>query len=141
MNIKSIVLGKNSKRNKLNMSADVNSTFDFGVVQPIYSALMMKGDHLSLNMKQLVRLAPMPTPSFARLCMHNKGVFVPWSDVFPAYDALLAHVNVKTSSNDSPYIPESITCISPKVLLLFIFQKFAIFSARKVTRDSAGRLS
>lgn len=139
MDIKSIVLGRNSKRNKLNMSADVNATFDFGVVQPSYCTIMSKNDHLSLTLRQLVRLAPMPTPSFARIALHNKGVFVPWSDVFPAYDALLAHVNVKTSSKDSPYIPESITCISPKVLLLFIFQKFAIFSARKVTRDNAGR--
>lgn len=139
MDIKSIVLGRNSKRNKLNMSADVNATFDFGVVQPSYCAMMSKNDHLSLTLRQLVRLAPMPTPSFARIALHNKGVFVPWSDVFPAYDALLAHVNVKTSSKDSPYIPESITCISPKVLLLFIFQNFCIFSARKVTRDAAGR--
>lgn len=134
MNIKSIVLGKNSKRNKLNMSADVNSTFDFGVVQPIYTAMMMKGDHLSLNMKQLVRLAPMPTPSFARLSMHNKGVFVPWSDVFPAFDALLAHVNVTTSLQT--YIPESVTCISPKLLLLLVLQKFSIYSARKITSTS-----
>lgn len=136
MNIKSIILGKNSKRNKLNMSADVNSTFDFGVVQPIYTSMMMKGDNLSLNMKQLVRLAPMPTPSFARLAMHNKGVFVPWSDVFPAFDALLAHVNVTTSIQT--YIPESVTCISPKLLLLLVLQKFSIYSARTITSTSGG---
>ena len=136
MNIKSIILGKNSKRNKLNMSADVNSTFDFGVVQPIYSTMMMKGDNLSLNMKQLVRLAPMPTPSFARLAMHNKGVFVPWSDVFPSFDALLAHVNVTTSSMS--YIPESVTCISPKLLLLLVLQQFSIYSAREITSTTDG---
>lgn len=136
MNIKNIVLGKNSKRNKLNMSADVNATFDFGIVQPTYYAPMMKNDTLSLSVRQLVRLAPMPTPSFARMSLHNKGVFVPYSDVFPAYDALLAHVNVTT--NSASYIPESVTCVSPKLILLFILQFYSIFSARSIDIVSEG---
>ena len=106
LKIGSISLGRASKKYTHDMSFDNNTTMGFGFMQPLCSQLMYKGDKINLSAKQLVRLAPMPVPSFARIKAVNRAFFVPMSVVFPAWDALLAHQTVSTSVRS--YIPEKL---------------------------------
>ena len=77
-----------SKKYSRNMNFDNNTTMPFGFVQPLMSQRLEANSDISLNLKQVVRLAPMPLPTFGRMKMVNKSVFVPISDVLPYYEAL-----------------------------------------------------
>ncbi len=114
LKIGNISLGRNTKRYTHDMSADNNTTMGFGFFQPLYTQLMFKGDKISLSMRQLVRLAPMPVPTFGRMKVLNHAVFVPISDVYPAFDAMLAKVNVHTSTKT--YIPTELPKVTNSLL-------------------------
>lgn len=116
--IGAISLGRANKKYTHDMSFDNNTTMGFGFMQPLCSQLMYKGDKINLSAKQLVRLAPMPVPSFARIKAINRAFFVPMADVFPAWDALLAHQTVSTSVRS--YIPQKLPRISNRFLATWL---------------------
>lgn len=123
--IGAISLGRASKKYTHDMSFDNNTTMGFGFLQPLCSQLMYKGDKINLSAKQLVRLAPMPVPSFARIKAVNRAFFVPMSDVFPAWDALLAHQTVSTTVRS--YIPQKLPRISNRFLALWLIGAYGYY--------------
>lgn len=132
--IGAISLGRASKKYTHDMSFDNNTTMGFGFMQPLCSQLMYKGDKISLSAKQLVRLAPMPVPSFARIKAINRAFFVPMSDVFPAWDALLAHQTVSTSVKS--YIPQKLPRISNRFLAIWLigcYGYYGLFAQSETT--------
>lgn len=133
--IKNVLVGASRKRNKLDMSCDVNTTFDFGFLQPTYYSLLSGKDTISLDLKQLVRLAPMVTPTFARMAVVNRGVFVPFSDVFPAFDALMSHNSVSTST--TKYIPNHLTFVSMRLVVLYYLMTQSLMCAFKIKSNNA----
>lgn len=139
LNIGNISLGRSTKRYTHDMSCDNNTTMSFGFFQPLYTQMMLKGDKISLSARQLVRLAPMPVPTFGRMKLVNHAVYVPFSDVYPAYDALLAKVNVSTSVKT--YIPTELPKITNSLLVAFLCSYHGIMTqwnldgSRNMTRD------
>ena len=102
MSFKSVLLGTSAHKNYThNMSFDNNTTMDFGFLQPLLSQYMLPNSSISVNSKQLVRLAPMPTPSFARMYLQNFARFVKITDVVPYYESLLSGISFTTSSGES----------------------------------------
>lgn len=126
LNIGNISLGRSTKRYTHDMSCDNNTTMSFGFFQPLYTQMMLKGDKISLSARQLVRLAPMPVPTFGRMQLVNRAVYVPFSDVYPAYDALLAKVNVSTSVKT--YIPTELPKITNSLLVAFLCSCYGIMA-------------
>lgn len=99
MSFKSVLLGTSAHKNYThNMSFDNNTTMDFGFLQPLLSQYMLPKSTISVNSKQLVRLAPMPTPSFARMYLQNYARFVKMTDVVPYYESLLSQISFTTPS-------------------------------------------
>lgn len=134
LKIGSISLGRASKKYTHDMSFDNNTTMGFGFMQPLCSQLMYKGDKINLSARQLVRLAPMPVPSFARIKAINRAFFVPMSDVFPAWDALLAHQTVSTTVRS--YIPQKLPRISNRFLatwLIGCYGYYGLFAQSEIT--------
>ena len=74
---------------------------DFGFLQPLLSQYMLPNSTIKVNSKQLVRLAPMPTPSFARMYLQNFARFVKMTDVVPYYESLLSGISFTTSSGST----------------------------------------
>ena len=102
MSFKSVLLGTSANKNYThNMSFDNNTTMDFGFFQPLLSQYMLPKSTISVNSKQLVRLAPMPTPSFARMYLQNYARFVKMTDVVPYYESLLSGISFTTPSGVS----------------------------------------
>ena len=102
MSFKSVLLGTSAHKNYThNMSFDNNTTMDFGFLQPLLSQYMLPNSSISVNSKQLVRLAPMPTPSFARMYLQNYARFVKMTDVVPYYESLLSQISFTTPSGQS----------------------------------------
>lgn len=87
-----ISLGKSTKKYLRNTDFDNNTTMDFGFCQPLFCQFLLPDSDISVSAKQLVRLAPMPVPSFARVSLVNKFVFVPWSDLCGYYEAMLSNM-------------------------------------------------
>lgn len=102
-----ISLGSSAKkRYTRNMDFDNNTTMDFGFVQPLLSQRMEANGDIRVSAKQLVRLAPMPVPSFARVAMHCDASFVPTSEVVPYYEAMLSGQSYSVGS--TTYKPTSL---------------------------------
>lgn len=118
MSFKNIVLGVQRKKYTHNLSFDNNTTMDFGVLQPLLSQYMEPKSKIKVSAKQLVRLAPMPTPSFARMFLRNYATFVKMTDVVPYHECLLAKLPFSTRS--STYTPTKMPFTDCRTLTFFL---------------------
>lgn len=118
MSFKNIVLGTSRKSYSHNLSFDNNTTMEFGVLQPLLFQYMLPKSTIKVSSKQLVRLAPMPTPSFARMYLANYASFVKMSDVVPYHESLLS--KIPFSSASKTYTPTSMPYTSNKFLQYFL---------------------
>lgn len=102
-----ISLGSSAKkRYSRKMDFDNNTTMDFGFVQPLLSQMLVANSDIKISAKQLVRLAPMPVPSFARVAMLSDASFVPTSEVVPYFEAMLSGQSYSVGS--TTYKPTSL---------------------------------
>lgn len=91
---------------------------EFGVLQPLLSQYMLPNSTIKVSSKQLVRLAPMPTPSFARMYLANFASFVKMSDVVPYHESLLS--KIPFSSASKTYTPTSMPFTSNNFLQYYL---------------------
>jgi hypothetical protein len=125
-NLGKIKIGQSASSYKHDVGCDIHSTLNFKFVQPTYMLPMDGGNRINLRLRQLVRLAPLPVPSFARMRVENRGYFIPAVDVMPAFEAMRTHVQVNTSV--SQYIPTTVTTVSPKFLLMYLLCNHSIMA-------------
>lgn len=121
-----VKIGQSASTYKHDVGCDIHSTLNFKFVQPTYMLPMDGGNKINLRLRQLVRLAPLPVPSFARMRVENRGYFIPAVDVMPAFEAMRTHVQVNTSV--SQYIPTTVTTVSPKFLLMYLLCNHSIMA-------------
>lgn len=124
-----------SKKYSRNMNFDNNTTMPFGFVQPLISQRLEANSDISLNLKQVVRLAPMPLPTFGRMKMVNKAVYVPISDVLPYYEALLKGQQYKTNLSGSSYVPKTIPYTDNKTLQYYLLSWSFVSVFKKVSSN------
>lgn len=105
-----ISLGFNSKRYSHSLDRDNNTTFTFGICQPLFSQLLTPQSDIKVSAKQLVRLAPMSVPSFARVGLHTVTRFVPLVDVVPYADALYSNLPFNNGSTSIKPTTLPFTC-------------------------------
>lgn len=118
MKFPNISLGRSTQTYTHNMSFDNSTTLPFGVVQPLMSQRLEGKSKISIDMRQLVRLAPMPVPTFARMFMNNEVSFVPMVDVCPYYEALITGLSY--SGTDKTYYPTKLPQTSNSTLLYLL---------------------
>lgn len=124
MKIPNISLGFSSKKYSHNLSRDCNTTFPFGVCQPVFTQYMLPDSDISVNAKQLLRLAPMPVPSFARVSLRTVTRFVPEHDVVPYSDAFYSRMSFRG------FVPTSLPVIDNPTLIGYILSNsnFCLYS-------------
>ncbi len=120
MSFKNILLGTQRKNYTHDLSFDNNTTMDFGVLQPLLSQYMLPKSQIKVSSKQLVRLAPMPTPSFARMYLANFASFVKVSDVVPYHECLLSKIPFSVGGHT--YLPTSMPYTNNKTLMYLLMQ-------------------
>lgn len=133
-NFSKVNLGISSKRYTHDMSFDNNTTLSFGVCQPLFCQLLNDKDKLAGNIRQLVRLAPLPVPSFGRMRLVNKLRFVSMTDICPYYEAMLSGSYVNTS--DLNYLPQEVLTTTVHLLTLFVLQ-YSVIDYFKVDSSSS----
>lgn len=104
----------NTKKAKFNLSHDVNTTYDWGSVQPLFGKLMLPDSSINVNLEQLTRLAPMVVPTFGRVKLKNIAHFIPIQEIWPNWEALLSQTKVSNTSSGT-YGPEATTFV-PKTV-------------------------
>lgn len=85
------------KRSRFNWSHDVNTTLNWGEIQPSMCKLLVPGSKTTLQTQDLVRLAPMVAPTFGRVKFKTYSQFVGMSDIFPNWSAMMAQEPVSTA--------------------------------------------
>ena len=81
MTIKTTV-GIKNRLYKNDISCTNNTTLGFGIPQPLYMrTLLKKGHSVQAQIKQFLRLAPMPYPTLADIRLKNVVRFVPDKDI------------------------------------------------------------
>lgn len=128
-----ISVGVKTKKYTHHIPFDNNTTMQFGVVQPLFHQFLNANDRLSSDVRQLVRLAPLPVPTFGRMHLENNFKFVKMSDIFPAYEAYLSHKFVNTSH--SQYIPVQLPYVTPSFLCLCLL-KYSVYTTYKRNSDN-----
>lgn len=133
-NFSKVNLGISTKRYTHDMSFDNNTTLSFGVCQPLFCQLLNDKDKLSGNIRQLVRLAPLPVPSFGRMRLVNKLRFVQMTDICPYYEAMLSGAYVNTS--DLNYLPKEVLSSTVHLLTMLVLQ-YSVIDYFKVDTSSS----
>lgn len=135
MSFKSVVLGTSAHKSYThNMSFDNNTTMDFGVLQPLLSQYMEPNSEIKVNARQLVRLAPMPTPSFARMWLCNYARFVLMTDVVPYFESLLS--GIPFAGPNKTYTPTEMPYTDNKILQLYLCMRSEITVYSRPNRDA-----
>lgn len=122
-----ISLGRPSKKYTHNMSFTNNTTFDFGGVQPILTQYMEGGDSFTLNVRQFLRLAPLPLPTFGNVHLQNEFRFVPISEICPFYEALVAQQPYYGSTNKQ-YYPLNVPFTTNQNLVQYLCLNYCDFN-------------
>lgn len=88
-------VGIKNRLYKNDISCTNNTTIGFGIPQPLYMrTLLKKGHSVQAQIKQFLRLAPMPYPTLADIRLKNVVRFVPMEDVDPLFSARLSQQSV-----------------------------------------------
>lgn len=127
-----ISVGVKTKKYTHHIPFDNNTTMQFGVIQPLFHQFLNANDRLSSDVRQLVRLAPLPVPTFGRMHLENNIKFVKMSDIYPAYEAYISHKYV--NSSHSQYIPNELPFVTPALLCLWLL-KYSVYATYKRNSD------
>ena len=76
------VLVKTPKRAKFDFSHGNTLSMQFGKLTPTELRFIVPGDDVSVSMEQIVRLAPMPVPTFVNMKVRHDWFFVPLSMMY-----------------------------------------------------------
>lgn len=125
-NFSKVSLGVANKRYTHNLDFDNNTSANFGGCQPLFCQLLNQGDKLSGNIRQLVRLAPMPVPTFGRMRVVNKLRFVPMVDICGYYEAMLSQQYVNNAAVN--YLPVQVPFVTCGFLTAVILSRYALCS-------------
>lgn len=127
-----ISVGVKTKRYTHHIPFDNNTTMQFGVIQPLFHQFLNANDRLSSDVRQLVRLSPLPVPTFGRMHLENNIKFVKMTDIYPAYEAFISHKYV--NSSHSQYIPNKLPFVTPSLLCLWLL-KYSVYTTYKRNSD------
>lgn len=86
-------------RSRFNLDHDYNTTLTFGETQPSFIREMIPGSKIEVKTNSLVRLAPMPAPTFGRMKIENRSHFIPLSSLVKHFqDSFLTQTLVSEGS-------------------------------------------
>lgn len=112
-------IGTKKKKYRHDSSYNINTTSDFGSFQPILCQYLSPNDSYNVkNFRQLVRNAVMPNPTFGAITCVNKYRFVPMSEIFPQFDALISGKDI--NSYVVNYKPTEVPTITNSYLVFML---------------------
>lgn len=95
------------KRSKMNLDFDNSTTLNVGTIQPTMCREMVPNESFKVKVSSLVRLAPMPVPTFARMSLRHYHCFVPYAELWEPFTAFLSQQSY-TSTYGNAFVPSQI---------------------------------
>ncbi len=132
MSFDKISLGRNNKRYSHRLRFDVNTTFNFGLVQPKFHLLMDDGDVVSGRFSELLRLAPLPVPTMGNVYEETYTRFVPMVQLCPWYDFIRSKKPYPFSGGNT-IIPARVPEISNALLVNLLINCFCDVRTAKLS--------
>lgn len=126
------------KRSKMNLDFDNSTTLNVGTVQPTMCREMVPNESFKVKVSSLVRLAPMPVPTFARMSLRHYHCFVPYAELWEPFTAFLSQQSY-TSTNGSAFVPSKVP-VFPSSDLFGIIGTFSDISIYE-SKDTSGYLT
>ena len=106
-------------RSRFNLDHDYNTTLSFGETQPSFIREMIPGSKIEVKTNSLVRLAPMPAPTFGRMKIENRSHYIPLSSLVKHFqDSFLTQTMV--SEGNKTFIVEKLPYIQLACLCWYI---------------------
>lgn len=134
-----VAIGRQSTGKKYNhdLSFDVSTTSDYGFLQPFLCYECAAQDSVNLNFAQIVRLNPMPKPTFGQFFLKSYTSFVKIEDIYHPFASLL-NGQVYTGAYAS-YIPDTVPTISHAALnaIMHMFSEISIFELDGVSTGAS----
>lgn len=97
--------------NRFDMSSQVVTTNNFGIIKPIYLRYCVPGDKITnCEVREFQRLMPMPAPTFGRLTSITRAFFVPCRSVFHGFNEFISqnylpYSNSAAHTLNTPRVP------------------------------------
>lgn len=94
---KTTVVSGKAKRNKFNLGGQTVTTTDFFRPIPIRTIPVFPNDSVSLKTEAMIRLQPLPVPTFGRVDATLRWFFVPYRAAFYAWNKFIERIPYKNS--------------------------------------------
>ena len=125
-------IGIKKRKYRHDSSYNVNTTSDFGSFQPLVCQFLRPCDSYNVkNFTQLVRNSVMPNPTFGAISCVNKYRFVPMSEIFPQFDALISGKDI--NSYVINYKPTEVPTVTNSYLVFMLSLLFGQMRVCKYT--------
>lgn len=111
-----INIGTGFKNYSHKYRATNNTTANFGEVQPLMCRMMLAKSSINVDLKQFVRLMPMPYPTFGYVSLKNVAKFVPIGDIYEPFDSFLSGLPHKLINGTSSVIPKRLPYVTNHLL-------------------------
>lgn len=101
---------------KLNLKRNVNSTMQWGDLEPLMCELMLPHQKLKVKSESLTRLSPVVLPCFGDIHYKTVSMFCPIEELMPTFNAMMA--GQPYSNGTTTFLPTSVPVAETCVLSL-----------------------
>ncbi len=108
------------KKKPFPISLDSSTTANFGECIPVFGAEVPPNTHISLNIRDAVRFAPLSFPTFGKAFLKTYAFAHSIKDLYPPFDDLLARTPY-TSVYGRQYVPSEVPTVPAYLLWLSVF--------------------
>lgn len=136
MKFPDIKLGKSlPSKNHFPLPIDCNTTADWGFVQPLCKVALIPKSDINIKLNSLVRLSSMNVPTFGRVEYRTYHRFVPCSDLWQPFEAMILGKPYHTSnySGVPSTVPVARLCDLTAFVLFNFDNIFTVYKAVRVT--------
>ena len=111
------------------ISLDSSTTANFGECIPILGTEVPPNTHISLNIRDAVRFAPLSFPTFGKAFLKTYAYAHSIKDLYPPFDSLLSHTPY-TAVSGRQYLPKKVPTVPSYLLWLSVFSNctFTLYS-------------
>lgn len=110
-------------RSKFDLGSDHITTAGWMQYNVVFNKEMVPTEKLDVKMETLVRMLPLERPTFGRANVNNRGFFVPYRTIFPAWNDFIAdtvRVRVNGDISSAPGLVSRVHII-PNTNLVYLF--------------------
>lgn len=117
------------KKKPFPISLDSSTTANFGECIPILGAEVPPNTHISLNIRDAVRFAPLSFPTFGKAFLKTYAYAHSIKDLYPPFDSLLSRTPY-TAVSGRQYLPTEVPTVPSYLLWLSVFSNcsFTLYS-------------